>query len=212
MTSMWPRLRRSVFDLCRDRRGVAALEFAIIAPVMLVMFLGTVDFSAGIAVNRKVTLIARTLADLPSQSAAQAITDTNLQNAFTASILIAKPYSQTPVKAAVSEIYVDSNQKATIQWSKAAVVGSGATVATLTTSSRNAGDVVTTIVPPKLLIKQTYLILSEVSYLYTPLTGYVMTKTGVTLSDVAYTRPRQFACLTYNNVPVVTAPSACPTP
>ena len=212
MTSMWLRLRRSVRGLCRDRRGVAAIEFAIIAPVMLVMFLGTVDFSAGIAVNRKVTLIARTLADLPSQSAAQAINDTYLQNAFTASILIIRPYSQTPVNATISEIYVDSNQKATIQWSKSAVVGSGATVATLTTSSRNAGDVVTTLVPTALRVKQTYLVLSEVSYLYTPLSGYVMTKTGVTLSDSAYTRPRQFACLTYNNVPVVTTAPTCPTP
>src|SRR5260221_6956432 len=212
MTSMWLRLRRSVRDLCRDRRGVAAIEFAIIAPVMLVMFLGTVDFSAGIAVNRKVTLISRTLADLPSQSAAQAINDPYLKNAFTASILIIRPYSQTPVKGRISEIYVDSNKKATIQWSKSASVGSGATVATLTTSSRSPGDIVTPLVPPALLIKQTYLVLSEVSYLYTPLSGYVMTKTGVTLSDSAYTRPRQFACLTYNNVPVVTTAPTCPTP
>jgi Flp pilus assembly protein TadG len=212
MTSIWLRLRRSVLDLRGDRRGVAAIEFAIIAPVMLVMFLGTVDFSAGIAVNRKVTLIARTLADLPSQSAAQAVTDSYLQNVFTASIVIIKPYSQTPVKGTVTEIYVDSNKKATVQWSKSATVASGANQATLTASSRNPGDVVTPIVPPALLVKQTYLILSEVSYLYTPMTGYVMTKSGVTLSDVAYTRPRQFACLTYNNVPVVTTAPTCPTP
>jgi Flp pilus assembly protein TadG len=212
MTSMWLHLRRSVRDLCRDRRGVAAIEFAVIAPVMLVMFLGTVDFSAGIAVNRKVTLISRTLADLPSQSAAQAITDTYLQNAFTASILIIRPYSQTPVNATITEIYIDSNQKATVQWSKSATVANGATVATLTTSGRNPGDVVTPIVPPALLIKKTYLVFSEVNYLYTPMTGYVMTATGVTLRDVAYTRPRQFACLTYNNVPVVTTAPTCPTP
>jgi len=212
MTSMWLRLRRSVRGLCRDRRGVAAIEFAVIAPVMLVMFLGTVDFSAGIAVNRKVTLIARTLADLPGQSAAQAITDTYLQNVFTASIVIIKPYSQTPVNATISEIYVDSNKKATIQWSKSAIVANGAIQATLTTSSRSPGDVVTTLVPPALLVKQTYLVLSEVNYLYKPLTGYVMTKTGVTLSDSAFTRPRQFACLTYNNFPVITTAPTCPTP
>ena len=53
----------------------------------------------------------------------------------------------------------------------------------------HAGDIVT--LPPALLVKQTYLIFSEVSYLYTPTVGYVMGKAGVTLSDVAYTRPRQ---------------------
>jgi Flp pilus assembly protein TadG len=216
MTSIWLRLRRSAGDFRRDRRGVAAIEFAIIAPVMLVMFLGTVEFSAGIAVNRKVTLIARTLADLTSQAAVQAVTDPDLQNIFTASLVIVKPYAQTPVKAQISEIYIDSNQMAKVQWSKGAIIANGAIQATLVASSRNAGDIVTSVVPPALLVKQTYLILSEVSYLYTPANsgtiGYVMSKTGVNLSDVAYTRTRQFACVTYNNVPVITTPPTCPTP
>ena len=60
------------------------------------------------------------------------------------------------------------------------------------------------LVPAQLLIKQTYLIFSEVSYLYTPTVGYVMAKTGVTLSDVAYTRPRQVACVVYNGLPALT--------
>ena len=51
-----------------DRRGVAAIEFAMIVPIMLVMFFGTVEFSSGVAVDRKVTLMARTLSDLTSQS------------------------------------------------------------------------------------------------------------------------------------------------
>jgi len=212
MTSIWLRLRRSAGDFRRDRSGLAALEFAIIAPVMLVMFLGTVEFSSGIAVNRKVTLIARTLSDLTSQAAVQAVTDPYLQNVFTASIVIVKPYSQTPVKAQISEIYIDSNQKATVQWSKGAIIASGALQATLTPSSRNPNDIVTGLVPPALLVKQTYLILSEVSYLYTPAIGYVMAKSGVNLSDVAYTRTRQFACVTYNNVPLITTPPTCPAP
>ena len=65
--------------------------------------------------------------------------------------------------------------------------------------------------PSSLLVKQTYLILSEVSYLYTPAAavGYVMAPTGVTLSDIAYTRPRQVVCVTYNNLPVLVS-GKCP--
>ena len=55
-------------DLSADRRGIAAIEFAVIVPLMLVMFFGTVEFSSGVAVDRKVTLMARTLSDLTSQS------------------------------------------------------------------------------------------------------------------------------------------------
>jgi Flp pilus assembly protein TadG len=211
MSGIWLRARLSVASLLRDRRGIAATEFAVILPVMLVMFFGTVEFTSGVAVNRKVTLVARTLSDLTSQApttitaqTSSTVDDTYLQNVFTASIAIVQPYSATPTKAQLSEIYIDSNKIATIKWTKAATIGNGAATATLANSTRSAGDVVT--VPPDLLVKQTYLIFSEVSYLYTPTVGYVMGKSGVTLSDVAYTRPRQVKCVIYNNVPAADCP------
>jgi Flp pilus assembly protein TadG len=214
MSQIWLRLRRSVADMLGDRSGIAATEFAVIVPVMLVAFFGTVEISSGVAVDRKVSLVARTLSDLTSQSPpaptpqspSATVADSDLQNTFTASIAILTPYSATPTKATLSEIYIDSNSKATIQWSKAATIASGATQATLVASSHNAGDIVA--VPTALQVKQTYVILSEVSYLYTPAVGYVMGKAGVTLNDQAYTRPRQVVCVTYNNVPA----STCPTP
>jgi Flp pilus assembly protein TadG len=196
-----------------DCRGIAATEFAVIVPIMLVMFFGTVEFSSAVAVNRKVVLAARTLSDLTSQSPpatsnapSSSVDDPYLQNVFTASIAILQPYSPTPVRAQISEIYVDSNQVATVQWSKAATIGSGASQATLGNSTRNPGDVIT--IPAPLLVRQTYVIFSEVSYLYVPAVGYVMNMSGINLSDVSYTRPRQVACVTYNNVPA----NNCPTP
>jgi len=210
------RLLRSALDMFGDRSGIAATEFAVIVPIMLVMFFGVVEFSSGVAVDRKVTLVTRTLSDLTSQapsSAPQAtfatVTDSYLQNVFTASISIFQPYSPTPTNARISEIYVDSNGVARIQWSKAAAIGTGATQATLTTSTRNPTDDVTSLVPPSLLVKQTYLIWSEVTYLYKPTIGYVMAPTGVTLGDVAFTRPRLVTCLVYNNLPVLVSGS-CP--
>ena len=64
MFPIWLRMRRTAARMLRDRSGIAATEFAVIVPVMLVMFFGTVEFSAGVAVDRKVTLMARTLSDL----------------------------------------------------------------------------------------------------------------------------------------------------
>jgi Flp pilus assembly protein TadG len=205
MSRIWLRARLSVAGLLCDHSGLAATEFALIVPVMLVMFFGTVEFSSGVAVDRKVTLVARTLSDLTSQ-AGPPVDDNYLQNVFTASIAILQPYPAAPTKAQLSEIYIDSNKIAKIKWSKAATIGSGATKATLANSTHNAGDVVT--VPPDLLIPKTYLIASETSYLYTPTVGYVMGMSGVTLSDVSYTRPRQVSCVIYNNVPT----PDCPTP
>ena len=61
--------------LFNDCRGVAAVEFAMVLPLMLVLFFGTLEFSAGVAVDRKVTMMARTLSDLTSQNIS--VTTTN---------------------------------------------------------------------------------------------------------------------------------------
>jgi Flp pilus assembly protein TadG len=211
MSGVWRRLRSAPTRLFKDTRGLAATEFAFIVPFMLVMFFGTVEISSGVAVDRKVTLVARTLSDLLSQagpppppapvSSYAPADDTYLQNVFTAGIAILTPYCAVPATLQLTEIYVDKNQVAKVQWSKAASVPTcNATQVTLTTSTRSAGDTIT--IPPTLLVKQTYLIFSEVSYNYTPMgIGYVM-KSNVIMSDVSYTRPRQVVCVIYNNLPV----------
>ncbi|MCK1746221.1 pilus assembly protein [Bradyrhizobium sp. 139] len=198
IADIWRNGRRSVRDFAADRRALAATEFAVIVPVMLVMFFGTVEFSSAVAIDRKVTLIARTLSDLTSQSTT--LVDSDMQNSFTASISIIMPYDATLVRGTISQIYIDANSIATVQWSKSGTIASGATQATLATSARKAGDKVTSTIPASLLMPKTYLVLSEVSYTYTPTVGYVL-KSSIPLSDVSYTRPRQVSCVPYNGVP-----------
>jgi Flp pilus assembly protein TadG len=217
ISAIWLRARHKAVDMLADCRGIAATEFAVIVPIMLVLLFNTIDFSAGIAVNRKVTLIARALSDLTAQtpppslnSTSATMTDTYLQNVFTASIAIVAPYAPSPVKATLSEIYVDSTGVAKIVWTKSAIVSSdAATQATLTTSPppRVAGEDVTSLLPSNLLVRKTYMIFSEVSYLYVPTIGYLMAKSGITLQDVAYTRPRQAYCVIYGGVPADPCPS-----
>jgi Flp pilus assembly protein TadG len=181
MSSIWLRVRRSALDLLEDCRGIAATEFAVIVPVMLVMFFGMVEFSSGVAVDRKVTLMARTLSDLTSQSIS--VDGTALNNFFAASTGIMTPYSPTPTKSTITELWVDpSTLKARVQWSQG-------------TTPRATSSTVT--IPTALAVGGTYLIFSEVSYLYKPTIGYVMAKAGVNLSDVAYMRPRQATCVIY---------------
>lgn len=181
IASLWRRAKRLTADFIRDRSGLAATEFAVIVPIMLVTFFGTVEFSSAVAVDRKVTLMARTLSDLTSQSAS--VGNTDMANFFAASTAIMTPYSTGPVHATISELYIDPNTlQARVQWSKG-------------TSVRSAGSTVT--IPSELAIAGTYLIFSEVSYLYTPMAGVVLTS-GINLSDVAYTRPRQSTCVFYS--------------
>src|SRR6266481_3754193 len=125
--SIWLAARRSARDLARDRNGIAATEFAVIVPIMLVMFFGVVEFSSGVAVDRKVTLVARTLSDLTSQSTS--VTDTDLSNFFAASIGIMTPYSASPTQSTITELYVDpTTHQAKVQWSKASTFNSSGVV------------------------------------------------------------------------------------
>jgi Flp pilus assembly protein TadG len=188
------RLWRTAVRLSRDCRGVAATEFVMIVPLMLAMFFGMVEFSSGVAVDRKVTLVARTLSDLTSQS--PSVSDTELSNFFAASIGILTPYSASPTQSSITELYVDpTTHKARVQWSKASAFDSAGNVV-LSASSHSPGDIIT--IPAALTVDGTYLIWSEVSYKYVPAVGYIMAKTGVTLSDQTYTRPRQSSCVMYN--------------
>jgi Flp pilus assembly protein TadG len=212
MKSMYPmflRLRRAAAAMRADCRGIAATEFAVIVPVMLLMFFGTVEISSGVAVKRKVTLVARTLSDLASQTAAS-VDDSNMRNFFAASSAVLSPYSVVPVIPTISEIYIDASKVARIQWSVSAtiVLQEGAPQATLKTSAYKKKDVVSTL-PAELLVPDTYLIWSEVDYTYVPTIGHFMNKAGVLLQDKAYTRPRQSKCVDY---PAAVSPSLPCTP
>lgn len=169
---------RNLLRFARDARGMAAVEFAIIMPMMLTIFFGTIEVSNGVTVDRKLTLAARTLSDLISQGTKA--TDTDLDNAFKMGTAILTPYSATPLKQRISAIDIDDNGVATVAWTQ----GSNATGMT----SLSKGDVVS--IPEALRVNNTQLIMGEVVYTYRPAVGYFM-KDGIVLSDTTYTRPRQ---------------------
>ena len=191
---MWLRARRSALALFGDISGLAATEFALVVPVMLVLFFGTDEFASGIAVSRKVTLMARTLSDLTSQNTS--VNDTQLTNIRNASVAIMTPYAATPVKSTITELYVDPNTLAArVQWSKG-------------DAPRTVGT--TVVIPGALQVKGSYLIYSEVSYAFVPTVGYVL-KNSITLKDFTLTRPRQSTCVIYP-APAAGSPSPpCPT-
>ena len=180
MKTIWLRMRRRAFELRGNNSGVAAIEFAMIIPVMAVLLVGTNEFSAGVAIDRKVTIMARTLSDLTSQNTS--VTDTQLNNFFAASTAIMTPYASTPVQGTISELYINpTTLKARVQWSKG-------------TDARSPGDIVE--IPDALKIGGTYLIYSEVKYKYVPSVAWFINKVnGIMLSDVSYTRPRQSLCV-----------------
>ena len=85
-----------------DRRGLAAVEFALIVPLMLMMVFGTIEITNGIAVKRKIDLVSRTLSDLTSR--ASTLSSTDVTSFFTVGSAIMQPYGSS-LAATISEVH-----------------------------------------------------------------------------------------------------------
>ena len=168
-----------------DIKGVSAVEFALVLPLMMTLYLGGAEVAQAISASRKVTLVSRTVADLASQSST--ISAAAMTNILDASAAVVAPFKSSELKVTVSQVTIDANGKATISWS-----------ATYNGTQRGVGTTVT--VPPALNVASTNLIWTEAEYKYSPAIGYVVTG-DMMLKDQMYMRPRLSDKVCY--------PSAC---
>lgn len=166
---------RRLAHIVRDQRGVSAVEFAMLLPLMLSLYLGGVEVSQGVAVDRKVTLTARSVADLVAQTTS--ISTSQMSDVLSAATAVLAPYPSANLKVTVSQVKIDAQGNATIEWSDA-----------FNTAARPVNQSVTA--PASLKIPGTWLIWGEAQYAYKPAIGYVVTGT-LTLKDQIYMRPRQ---------------------
>jgi Flp pilus assembly protein TadG len=171
-----------------DRRGTSAIEFALVLPVLLTVYIAGTEISNGIAIDRKVTLTARTVTDLVSR--ASSISTVDMDDILTASAAVMSPFLPRYLSFTVSEVYIDNNGNAKIWGFSCSYQG----------TPRNIGDAVT--LPPQLTVNNSYLIWGEAQYTYTPPIAYVISGT-LNLADQIYMSPRMSSS--------VTGPPTCPT-
>jgi Flp pilus assembly protein TadG len=202
MVSPMQKMSLRVRDLLNDRSGLAAVEFAMVFPMMVVMCFGVVEISSAISVDRKATQVARTLSDLTSQNVS--VADADLISFGQAAKAIMTPYPASELKSSITEVYVDKTTGvARVQWSKALTIDASGNV-TIAAGPHNQSDVV--VLPSGLVVAKawgSYVIWSEVSYKYTPAVGYVLATSGITFRDASFTRPRLTLCVLYGT-------SSCP--
>lgn len=157
-----------------DRSGIAALEFALILPIMLMLYLGGVEVGDALTIKRKVTNVTSTIADLVAQ--AKTVDDNDMKNILDAAASIITPYDENKLRIKVSGVKIDDKGKATVAWSDAlhdTPLPQKSTVA----------------LPDGVDQPNTFLVMSEVHYDYDPSFGYVLTGT-FDLTDQFYLRPR----------------------
>lgn len=173
---------RSILSyLARDERGGAAIEFAIIAPVMLLIFFGTAELSQGIQADRKVTLAAGAISDIVART--DTINTDGLRNIFTAATYILRPFPPTNFKATITAIDIDSKGVSSVSW-KVNMAWSGGSASATVSKDKTVGTIPNDIkVPGRSLIK------SDVSYPYETSSKFFI-KT-LSLTETFFARPRR---------------------
>jgi Flp pilus assembly protein TadG len=187
--------------------GVSAVEFAIILPFMLTLYIGGAELGDGLAIQFKATLAARTVADLTSQCGnissggvycdtanGLAIDTTTMNEILGAAATVVTPYSNNNMVVTVSELKViNASSTGTVVWS-ASTSGTGrstgstfALPTTLQSLPANSNGYY-------------YVILGEVTYPYTPAMGYVLTGT-INMYQNSIFFPRTSSCVIYNSTP-----------
>lgn len=192
--------------------GVAAVEFAMILPVMVTLLVGMSQVTLGVNMDRKLTLLSRAVADLTSRtgptSVVGTITTSDMSNVFSAASAIMRPYDATVVQMVVSSILVTqvgSLYIGTVAWSCGKNLTSYVPTATQSDTTKLYPRLVgsTYVVPAGFQSSTTKsFILAETLLPYTPLFGYVMTGT-INLHETTPWPVR--------DTDVIVGPAPCPT-
>lgn len=167
-------LVRRARALAGSKAGVAAVEFAMVLPVMVLMYLGMTELTFGVNTDRRITLLSRTLADLAGR--ATSMSSAEMDTIFAAAMSVMSPYKSDQAKMVVSSIVVkDTGQKdaqnkpilkGTVCWSSARGPGASA----LAKGSPMA-------IPEGFQTADSSFILADVSMAYGPVFGAEILKT-----------------------------------
>ena len=162
-----------------DNKGVAATEFALIAPILIALYLGGTEASIAISVYRKVGLASAMTGDALTQIADP--DEVAVRNVLALGHSVIKPYDAQELTVTATVVWIDNLGKGNIDCSMSTTAGQEAVkltpydVPTRLASMRNRSVIVTT-----------------ASYAYSPM-GTLIWKEPFNMKRVAYFNPRKSA-------------------
>ena len=181
-------LRRPLKALAGDQRGVAAVEFAVLAPLMVMVYFGVAELTDGLMASRKVSHVASAIGDLAAQSSTT--TPTLIADIFSvgAQLMQPNPVTSSNLKMRLTSITVDTNNVPRVDWSQAtagyAPLTKGAPVTLPLAAKAAPTDPDTPFVP-----KGQSVIMAEAHYIFaSPVARYMPATSD--LNDTLYLMPR----------------------
>ena len=173
----------------KDRRGVSAVEFALVAPVLIMAYLGLAELTLGMMASRRTSHLAATIGDLAAQS--ETLTDANITDLWAIGTSMLLPFAttdskgKTTLKVRLTSVTMSTDSKALVNWSRSSAESAypkyakNFQITGITTSQIAAGE---------------SLIMTEVEYDYdSPVGNFI--KTGTKFRDTFYHHPRNGAAV-----------------
>ena len=187
MNSLFSNCRSSVLvnRYLKDSKGVAAIEFAFIAPVLILLFIGTLEISYAVAVDRKISRVSSTIADLITQDTTFTVAELN--DLYEVSARIMKPYNEPAANLKISVVGITiENNEAKVDWAHPFQGGEKPAVGSIYP------------VPANIKINDTSLLTAKVTLDHKPAFSFIGYQNGglkfdsssISLSEQMYLRPR----------------------
>ena len=161
--------------LFKDRRGSAAVEFAFVAPIMILLYFGLAELTQGMIADRRASHVASTIGDLVAQETQ--INQTGIDDVFKVGKAIIAPFPASPLSMRVTSVKADALGSPKVVWSKT----SGAMTALTGTVSG---------LPVGLIAANESVVMAEVSYIYTSTIQQAL-PTPITFTQKFYLKPRK---------------------
>lgn len=167
-------MRRGLFSrLGNDDRGVSAVEFAMLAPVLIAFYFGMAEFCQGFMAQKRMGHVSAMVADLVAQE--ETVATATLDDVFEIGGLIMKPFPTAALKQRVSSVTRTAGV-AKVDWSRGDGMDPRAVDSTIT-------------LPADLIADGESVIVSEATYDYDSPVDYFMP--AITrFSHIYYLRPR----------------------
>ena len=179
---------------CRDKSGIAAVEFAFVVPVLLVSYLGAIEIGQAIEVNKKVGRTASMVADLLTQESDVDVSQ--IRAIMDIGTLIMEPYTRFDLAITVTAIEVtdETTPKTKVVWSQKLDNGSYSVPFT-------KGSLTT--LPTSLATKGTFIIRVSSELEYQPIISWVLASRGgkLDMDETYYLRPRVTPRIECTNCP-----------
>jgi Flp pilus assembly protein TadG len=168
------RMRRMAID----RRGASAIEFALIVPAVIMLYVGAVEIGNALTIYRRASQVASTAADLTAQ--VKSLSKSDIEDIQAAASSILTPYPTSPLKIVLTSVVADDRNRGKVDWS-CSNKGSG----------RSTGSSYS--VPTGLTEADSSVIMAEVTYRFTPLLGLtgIFSPGSFDMTRTFYTRPRR---------------------